>query len=232
MTESDWLTCTHPRPMLELLSGKVSRRKLRLFACACCRRVEPFLNNDMIRQALDAAEHYADGRIPDRTAFSWYLKANAVRARLTRSGDWSPESLACHAVAQALATGKDDSYLEVHGTVAKAVAAATGKGQASPTWHTAFQAESAVLSDLLRDIVGNPFVPPSVVDPGWLRWQGGTVGRLASAIYEERRFAELPILADALEDAGCGNADILGHCRSGGEHARGCWVVDWLLNKP
>jgi hypothetical protein len=231
MTESDWLTCPHPRPMLEFLSGKVSERKLRLFACACCRRVECFLADGMIRQALHAAEHYADGRIPVRTAGSWSLKANTVRARLLRGGGWSPESLACHAVAQALATGSEDSYLEVHGTAAKVAAAATGKGQGSPAWHAAFQAESAVLSALLRDIAGNPFRPPPVIDPGWLAWQGGTVRRLATGIYEERRFAELPILADALEDAGCDHADILNHCRGGSEHARGCWVVDGIFHR-
>jgi hypothetical protein len=231
MTESDWLTCPHPRPMLEFLSSKVSDRKLRLFACACCRRVERFLTDGMIRQALHAAEHYADGRLPRRTAGAWYLRANAVRARLLRGEGWSPEGLACHAVAQALATGNDDSYLEVHGTVAKVAAAATGKGQESPAWHAAFQAESAVLSDLLRDIIGNPFRPVPVIDPDWLRWQGGTVVRLAAGIYAERRFIELPILADALEDAGCTDADILNHCRNGGEHARGCWILDCFLMK-
>jgi hypothetical protein len=217
--------------MLEFLSGKVRNRKLRLFACACCRRVERFLDDSLIRQALHAAERYADRRIPGRTAGGWYLKANAVRARLLRGGGWSPESLACHAVAQALAPGNDDSYLEVHSTVARAVAAATGLGQGSPTWHAAFQRESAALSDLLRDVVHNPFVPVPVIEDGWLRWQGGTVGRLATGIYEERHFDEQPILADALEDAGCDNADILSHCRSGGDHAHGCWLVDLLLGK-
>jgi hypothetical protein len=54
---------------------------------------------------------------------------------------------------------------------------------------------------------------------------------LAAAIHEERRFGDPPILADALEDAGCAEPDLLAHCRSGGEHARGCWVVDLLTGR-
>jgi hypothetical protein len=69
------------------------------------------------------------------------------------------------------------------------------------------------------------------VEPAWLRWQGGVVAKLARAIYDERRFGDLPVLADALEDAGCDSREILAHCRSGGEHARGCWLVDLLLGK-
>jgi hypothetical protein len=78
--------------------------------------------------------------------------------------------------------------------------------------------------------VNNPFRLVSV-DPSWLEWDGGTAPRLAAAIYDERAFDRLPILADALEDAGRTDADILGHCRSGREHVRGCWVVDLLLGK-
>ena len=65
----------------------------------------------------------------------------------------------------------------------------------------------------------------------WLRWNDGTLVRIAQAIYDNRAFDRLPILADALEDAGCDNADILAHCRGPGPHVRGCWVVDLLLGK-
>ena len=64
-----------------------------------------------------------------------------------------------------------------------------------------------------------------------MTWNDGTLSKLAQGIYEGRAFDRLPILADALEDAGCDNADILAHCRNGGEHVRGCWVVDLLLGK-
>jgi hypothetical protein len=53
----------------------------------------------------------------------------------------------------------------------------------------------------------------------------------ARCIYSERRFADLPGLADALEEAGCTNEDVLAHCRQPGEHARGCWVLDLMLRK-
>jgi hypothetical protein len=90
--------------------------------------------------------------------------------------------------------------------------------------------EQQIQTSLLRDIVGNPFRPP-VIDPGWLSWQDGAVPRLARALYEERGFDHLPILADALEEAGCTDAEILGHCRGPGSHTRGCWLVDSLLGE-
>jgi hypothetical protein len=83
---------------------------------------------------------------------------------------------------------------------------------------------------LLQDIFGNPF-RPITIDPSWLTWNDGTVRKIAQAIYEERAFDRMPILADALEEAGCTNADIRNHCRRSGEHVRGCWVVDLLLRK-
>lgn len=83
----------------------------------------------------------------------------------------------------------------------------------------------------LRDIFGSlPFRRISV-GPNWLGWNDGIVRKLALTTYEERHFSELPILADALEEAGCDNAEILNHCRSGGEHVRGCWMLDLLLGK-
>jgi len=94
----------------------------------------------------------------------------------------------------------------------------------------AFDAECVEQAVLLRDIIGNPF-RSFAVDSSWLSWRDSTIPKLAQAIYDERAFDLLPILADALEDAGCDNADILNHCRQPGEHVRGCWVVDLLLGK-
>ncbi len=65
----------------------------------------------------------------------------------------------------------------------------------------------------------------------WLAWNDGAIPKMAQAIYDDRAFDRLPILADALEDAGCDNQEILDHCRSNGEHVRGCWVVDLILGK-
>jgi hypothetical protein len=80
---------------------------------------------------------------------------------------------------------------------------------------------------LLRDIFGNPFRPVAL-DPSWLT---STAVALATGIYAERAFDRMPILADALQDAGCYHPDVLSHCRGGGPHARGCWVVDLILGK-
>jgi hypothetical protein len=86
------------------------------------------------------------------------------------------------------------------------------------------------VSELLRDIVGDPF-RPALVDPAWLTWRDGLLVSMARRMYDVRNFADMPKLADALEEAGCSVADILNHCRSPGEHARGCHVVDLLLGK-
>lgn len=85
----------------------------------------------------------------------------------------------------------------------------------------------AVNAALLRDVVGNPF-GPIALDPAWLT---SDVLALARGIYDERAFDRMPILADALQDAGCENADVLNHCRGDGPHVRGCWVVDLLLGR-
>jgi hypothetical protein len=91
-----------------------------------------------------------------------------------------------------------------------------------------FRAEAKACAGVFLEVIGNPFQPVTL-HPSWLAWHGGAVPNLARSIYDERAFERLPVLADALEEAGCDNADVLGHCRSGGEHVRGCWVVDLLL---
>jgi hypothetical protein len=84
---------------------------------------------------------------------------------------------------------------------------------------------------LLRDLFGSPFRPRPVLSPSWLSWKDGAVVKLARGMYAERSFDRLPVLADALEEAGCTEHSLLAHCRSEGEHVRGCWVVDLLLGK-
>ena len=88
----------------------------------------------------------------------------------------------------------------------------------------------ADLAVLLFDIFGNPFRPVAV-DPGWLIWHGGLLVSIAQRMYDGRDFSDMPVLADGLEEAGCQDQDILGHCRSGGEHVRGCWVIDAILGR-
>jgi hypothetical protein len=93
------------------------------------------------------------------------------------------------------------------------------------------QWSGAAQAAFLRDIFGPlPFRPVSL-DPSWLAWHGGLLVSMARRMYDGRDFTDMAVLADALEEAGCQNPDLLGHCRSGGEHVRGCWLIDLLLGK-
>jgi hypothetical protein len=93
------------------------------------------------------------------------------------------------------------------------------------------QARHSTPRELLCEVLWDPWKPVPALKPSWLLWNDRTVARMAQAIYEEHRFEELAILADALEDAGCSERVILDHLRSPGPHARGCWAVDALLGK-
>src|SRR5262249_43021707 len=91
-----------------------------------------------------------------------------------------------------------------------------------------YQAEKAVQVAILRDVFGNPFRLVGF-DP---TWRTDTTVSLARQMYEAQVFGNMPVLADALQDAGCDNADVLGHCRDPQlTHVRGCWVVDLVLGK-
>jgi hypothetical protein len=92
-------------------------------------------------------------------------------------------------------------------------------------WMAGSAAYAERVAPLVRDIVGDPF-RPATFDPAW---RTADVIGLADAAYERRALDRLPILADALMDAACDDEAILGHCRGGGPHARGCWVVDMVL---
>jgi hypothetical protein len=90
-----------------------------------------------------------------------------------------------------------------------------------------FLEQSARGAALVRDVFGNVFRPVTLNTA----WPTTPVTSLAQAMYDSRDFAAMPILADALEEAGCNNPDILVHCRGDGPHVRGCWVVDLILGK-
>jgi hypothetical protein len=213
MTEAEWLAADDPGKLLNYLRRAKRRtpsdRKLRLFACACCRRIWRFLNDRRSRRAVEMAERYADGEAP--------------LSELERAEGQAWD-----------AAGGEGS-----GSDSKEAAAWAASQLEGAVWNAPECAAVATLdfhepdaqAALLRDIAGNPFRPAAPLAPAVLAWNGGTVPKLAAAIYEERAFDRLPVLADALEDAGCTDADILGHCRAGGEHVRGCWVVDLALGK-
>jgi hypothetical protein len=103
----------------------------------------------------------------------------------------------------------------------------------APAWEAraaAERAEKAYQAALLRELLGNPFRPVRV-ESSWLRWLNGPLRKAFLSVYRQGRFEELPVLADALEDAGCVSAELLGHLRAPGEHVRGCWALDLLLRR-
>lgn len=94
-------------------------------------------------------------------------------------------------------------------------------------WDVEFEAQCSIL----RDIILYPQRPLPTIAPSWLTWNDATIPKLAQVIYDDRRFEDMPILTDALMDAGCHDEDILSHCRSAGPHVKGCWLLDLLLGK-
>jgi hypothetical protein len=234
MNEAQWLACGSPEQMLDHLvrRSRVSERKARLFASACCRRIWPFLN-DQARHAVDVAERFADGlatedeRQRTEAALQEFIEAWVYPSNNTWADDARVYPGVCAAMT-AVTFYDDYLYGPLHGAGATPEQAAFAVGPADVASTVERCApEKIQQSALLRDIVGNPFRPVAL-DPAWLT---STVTALAQGMYESRDFGAMPILADALQDAGCDNDDILNHCRGPGPHVRGCWVVDLVLGK-
>ncbi len=217
MTEAQWLACGDAGPMLTFLRGRAGERKVRLFACACCRRLWDLLGSPQARQAVEAAERYADGLADEAEVAA----AAAALAYVRRPAGAGPRGFFAHAAVSYLFAAAEG------GAVSGAAAVSSWACGADHSAGAAYAAQA----DLLRDVVGNPFRALPRPGPAWLAWEGGTVPKLAAATYEERAFDRLPILADALEEAGCTEAGLLSHLRGPGPHARGCWAIDLLLGK-
>jgi hypothetical protein len=244
MTEQEWLACDDPKPMLEFLQGKASERKLRLFACACCRRIWRSLPNATCREAVELSERFGDG-LADAEALrqaqdaagkaAW---ADADRRRETPGGPATPsrngrsyEAVHCATFSQWCTYSTIHSCVVV-GSAAAADAAAWQVGGVRERVRTAERSRQALI---LRDLFGNPFRPSPPFDRSWLT---PTVISLAIGAYEERALpsgeldpARLAVLSDALEEAGCTDAVILDHLRSPGTQVRGCWVLDLCLGR-
>ena len=96
----------------------------------------------------------------------------------------------------------------------------------------AWSGERAFQCNCLRDLFGPLLFHTLMLNSAWLTWHSGLLVSMARRMYESRDFADMPVLADALEEAGCTNPDVLSHCRQQGTvHVRGCWVIDELLGK-
>jgi hypothetical protein len=220
MTEAEWLTATDPMPMLEFLRGKISDRKLRLFAAGCCRRLSPGLPPEG-RAVVEASEEFADSLRDSNFLRSARKKAMDSRMIVGHSGKFADG-----AEEGALAAALQAAW---QGRVGWDAACETAR-QAVRSCQRNWGAERLAQADLLRELSGNPTRAVRVAS-AVVAWNGGTVPSLARGIYEDRAFDRLPVLADALEDASGTDIELLGHLRGPGPHVRGCWAVDLVLGR-
>jgi hypothetical protein len=224
MTEAEWLACTDPEPMLEFLRDKICKRKLRLFACSVCRQLTSFVGTEEYARGIEAAEAYADG--------------GRMKAAMKRSRQALKERMAL--LVDTSGKGQSDEWLALF---LGAVAISEKDYRSFPSCLSNLQSDRAsvslkqIVNDSylnVRAVFGNPFRPVTI-SPAW---QTPTIVALAQAAYDNRTLpageldpARLAVLADALEEAGCTNADILSHLRGPGPHVRGCWAIDLILGK-
>jgi hypothetical protein len=196
--------------LVHLRGGGISARKRRLFACGCCKLIWPLLSTPGWRNAVEVAAQTADGKATNAQRQAAVLWLNDGYR-----DTGGPVDHAAEAVLRA--TNHDASH-------ANAIATSIHVTTADP----ASQPKQAVL---LRELVGNPFSKTVTSQPRWFTWNEGAVRKLAVAAYEDRARFVMAILADALEDAGCADVELLGHLRGPGPHVRGCWAVDLILGR-
>ena len=247
MSEDDWSACTDPQLMLLFLRSRraATDRKLRLFACACCRRIWHRFPDPLNRDPVVEVEDHPDGRFEDEDILTAVRASSSVEPECRgQPAYWVAKALgrgfykmtafesatlvACKAMAL-----DDQDYghrVEVELFWSVSGGAIADRGDVSlptPVRPAAVQVEATAQAGLLREVFGSPFRPVNFEG----EWRTEAVVALARGMYESRDFTVMPVLTDALEDAGCPNEDILAHCRGGGHHVRGCWVVDVVLGK-
>lgn len=238
-----------------------SDRTLRLFSVAACRRIWHLLGDPRSRAAVETAERFAEGWATDDELAIARRQAAAALAEARHSapytcdichwGVWAAEAaLACTAAEAYPPTDRpapqDNYHVTAASGAANAVAArrlwdendarlAAGQEPVDPwmdpwteeVWQRVRRDEKAVQADLLRDVVGNPFRPVTPAP----HWFTRPVVSIAEGVQADLAFDRLPVLADALEDAGCEHPAVLAHSRAGGPHVRGCWVIDMLCRR-
>ena len=221
MTEDEWLTTDDADRLMSWCFDHMSCRKLLLYACACCHALSHRFQDARSWKVVLAVEDYVEEEeLPD----SFYSVTLGAGEALRRCDSLPKEyaraagsaSFAAYILATAIVGCGELSRVDKRGA-ANAISHLRRGTKRSRTHQ----------SRLLREIVGNLFRPVSIGQA----WASSTVLGLAEGIYADRAFDRMPILADALEEAGCDNADILSHCRGDGPHVRGCWVVDLVLGK-
>ncbi len=204
--------------LAEQTNPNLNERKRRLFACACCRATGLLDAEPACLAAIEVAERYAD-RLATGKELQTAREAARMAHVLVPALAWLAEAVVC---ACGRMGGGREEFFESLDHAARAARDAAREMD----WRNAKRAQG----DLFRDVVAVPS-PLPVVEPGWLRANEGAVAKLAGAIYQDLSFADLPVLADALEEAGCDNAHLLVHCRAANRHVRGCWALDALLGK-
>jgi hypothetical protein len=227
MTRQEWLAHANPLQVLEGML-KANDSRVWLFACACCRMVPEVAASEEALKALDDAERCATGlldrdQLVQRRGSSWQLTEirEVDRALYLALFPWRAETK--HAALAAV---------RVAAIARWRAAVQAGKQLGKRAQRRAVARHRHALrqqqGNLLRCIVPHPARAFVVESLRTLR-QDDHVRRIAEAIYQQGLFADLPVLGDALEDAGCHDPEVLAHCRGPGPHARGCWVIDHLV---
>jgi hypothetical protein len=213
MTEAEWLASDDVWAMVRDVAPRTTDRKFRLFGVACCRLLGRVPANPEFIEALEAAEEFVD-----RKANKAALRRARQAVRSVRPQSWGGRKSA-----------------ECWAALRLAELAATEK----MSWTVLGELDEFVTRDLIpeksrppgpalaRCLFGNLYGAPKL----GVGEKSSNVLELARAVYDDRAFERLPILADALEESGCVDAGILAHCREDSVHARGCWVLDLILGK-
>jgi hypothetical protein len=222
VTEAEWFAGTTPQPMVRFLLDRTADRKLRLLACALYRARWPAPADPRCEKAVAAAEAFADGRTTlarMEAAGRAAGAAAAVRNADLLYADTSdrPAWRAARALLAEVDAAQQTTQRRAQDAVWRLSALAV-KGVSA--------ARRAAGCEVVRDVVGNPFRPVAF-DPSW---RSSAVLDLARHIDTGRAFVLMPVLADALADAGCDDEVLLGHARGGGGHWKGCWLLDGLLD--
>jgi acetyl esterase/lipase len=214
MTELDWLTSKDVWSMSAFLLKTAGKRKLRLFGCACCRRVWDYLTLPEQRTGVEVAERYAEGLALDEELYRAHEALSSYPLYRTPPSYVTSEEMDVLADTSTAAV----RLLEDH----------AGNDWARKERAARIAAEWDAYVKLMHDLVGPLPFRPITLDPRWLT---SSVQDLAKLINEERRFELMPVLGDALMDAGCDDEDVVYHCQSEPPHALGCWVLDLLMGK-
>ena len=231
MTEEEWLACNDPERMAKFLRAGASDRKLRLFAAACCRAFWAELNLEVTRSAIETNERYADGEATEEelrrlrsAAHSTAWSAQYYTRREPHGGDPPAQRLYYR---ERLGTPSDETLGRLYLVAFMANNNPRLRSDEMPLL-TRDPILASLAPSLLREVFGNPFRPVAF-DPAW---RTDTALILARQMYESREFSAAPILADALQDAGCDSEELLDHLRDpNATHVRGCWAVDLVLGK-